>query len=143
MPYRYLDDVAIADIAFEASGESLQELFSASVDAVLGVMVREPESILPSISRLFTARDTAADLLLLRLLQEIVFYKDAEGILLRCPAPRVTREGDAFEVRAELTGELIDPTRHDLLTDVKAVTLHLLSVELSPEGWISRVVLDV
>jgi SHS2 domain-containing protein len=143
MPYRYLTDVAIADIAFEARADTLEELFSVSVDAVLGVMVRAPDRVGAGLLKLFEAREKAADLLLLALLQEIVFYKDAEGILLRCPAPLVREDGEGFELRTELRGERIDSSRHELLADVKAVTLHLLKVERLPEGWLSRVVLDV
>ena len=41
MPYHYLDDVAIADIAFEAYGESKEEMFIAASDALMNVMVED------------------------------------------------------------------------------------------------------
>ena len=45
MPYRFIDNVAIADAAFEASGSSLQEVFLSAWDATLRTMVENPESI--------------------------------------------------------------------------------------------------
>jgi SHS2 domain-containing protein len=43
-----------------------------------------------------------------------------------------------------LQGEAIDRDRHDLANDVKAVTLHQLSVQRTSGGsWEARVVLDV
>ena len=35
MPYHYLDDVATADIAFEACGQSKEEMFIAAADALI------------------------------------------------------------------------------------------------------------
>jgi SHS2 domain-containing protein len=143
MPYRYLEDVAIADVAFEARGETLETLFRASVDAVVGVMVDSPASVVPRVHKLFNAEDEALDLLLFQLLQEIVYFKDAEQLLLRCSLARIVRQGVFWAIRAELEGERMDPERHALLLDVKAVTLHLLSVEQVSGGWMARVVLDI
>ena len=41
MTYHYLEDFAIADIAFEAAGKNLEELFIAAADATMNVMVEE------------------------------------------------------------------------------------------------------
>ncbi len=143
MPYHYLDDVAIADAAFEARAATLAELFSCSCDAALGVMVEDPAAILPRESRTFTAEEDALDMLLYRLLGELVFYKDSEGILLRCPRCGLEERAGRWSLEAELAGEQADPARHRLLADVKAVTLHLLSVGRVSGGWSARVVLDI
>ncbi len=143
MGYRYLEDVAIADAAFEATGESLEELFRFSVDAALGVMVASPESIAPRLRISFTAEEDTLDLLLLQILQEIVYYKDAERLFLRCAGARIEQSVGRWKLSAELAGERIDPNRHELLADVKAVTLHLLAVERAASGWTARAVLDI
>ena len=41
MPYSYLEDVATADVAFEASGGTLEAMFAAASDATMNVMVRD------------------------------------------------------------------------------------------------------
>ena len=58
MPWRYLDDRAIADVAFSATGGTLEELFRSSVDALLNAMVADLASILPRES---LAIDLSAD----------------------------------------------------------------------------------
>ena len=45
MAYQYLDDVATADIAFRASGETLEEIFFSSAEATMNVMVEDLKSI--------------------------------------------------------------------------------------------------
>jgi SHS2 domain-containing protein len=76
-------------------------------------------------------------------LQEIVFLKDAEKLLLRARSVRVQEKGDFWRATVEFQGEPIDPERHDLIVDVKAVTLHRLNVENSDRRWTATVVVDV
>ena len=45
MPYEFLDDIAIADIAFTAWGPTLEETFVAAADAVVSAMVDNLDSI--------------------------------------------------------------------------------------------------
>ena len=55
-----------------------------------------------------------------------------------------TAPSGEVEITAELHGETVDQERHTLLTEVKAVTYHQLSVEAQPDGgWQARVLFDV
>ena len=83
------------------------------------------------------------DLLLLNLLQELIYYKDAERILLRVETIRVDLGRQIFVARAELAGEELEMARHELVVDVKAVTLHCLRVEETERGWRAHVILDI
>jgi SHS2 domain-containing protein len=42
-----------------------------------------------------------------------------------------------------LAGEELDMNRHDLVVDVKAVTLHQFRVEKTDRGWEAFVILDI
>jgi len=142
-PYRFREDVAIADVAFEAWGATLEELFVAAADATTNTMAENLGAIEDQQRRPIRLEEESADLLLFRLLEELVYFKDAEGLLLRVPAVRIRRRDGAFVLEAEARGETLDPLRHRLQADVKAVTLHLLRVERTARGWEAFVVLDV
>ncbi len=45
MPYRYLEDIAKGDVAFEAEGRTVEEVFIASADATMAVMVEDLSTI--------------------------------------------------------------------------------------------------
>ncbi len=45
MPFRFLEEIATADVAFEAWGDTLQELFISSAAALLGTMTAAPERV--------------------------------------------------------------------------------------------------
>jgi SHS2 domain-containing protein len=142
-PYRFREDVAMADAAFEAWGATLEELFAAAADATTNTMAENLEGIEDRQRRAIRIEEQSADLLLYRLLEELIYLKDAEGLLLRVPAVRIRHREGALLLEAEARGEPLDPSRHRLQADVKAVTLHRLRVERTPRGWEASVVLDI
>jgi SHS2 domain-containing protein len=143
MPYRYLDDIAIADSAFEAWGETLEELMIAASDATLNIMVGNLESIGFRETRWQKFDDTQIDMLLFQVLQEVIFFKDAERLLLRIHSILIQGKENAWQATVEFQGEPMDPERHDLIVDVKAVTLHRLHVVKSDGRWTATVVVDI
>jgi SHS2 domain-containing protein len=143
MPYRYLPDIAIADVAFEAWADTLEGLFTAAADATMNVMVGDLATIAEHESRAVQAEETEVDMLLFQLLQELIFFKDAEKLLLRVKQIEIRQLDGRFLLRAEARGEQLDPTRHDLVVDVKAVTLHRFSVRQTASGWEATVILDI
>ena len=143
MPYKYLEDVAIADVAFEAWGETAEAMFVAAADATMNVMVGDLRAIVKRTRRPVRIESDALDLLLFNLLQELIYYKDAEQLLLRVEAVRLERDRSPLLLTAELAGEALDRDRHELVTDVKAVTLHRFSVAEAERGWEAFVILDI
>jgi SHS2 domain-containing protein len=143
MPYRFLEDAVTADVGFVASGVTLEECFAAAAEATLHVMLDNTASLQLRQQRPVHLEDDALDLLLLKFLEELVYRKDAEGILLRPTTVQVMRRAQRWCVDAVLEGEGIDPVRHELSADVKAVTLHQLRVQRTETGWEATVVLDI
>ena len=143
MPYRYLEGIAIADVAFEATGRTLEELFVAAADATTNVMVGDLASIADRERRSIRVEDEAADMLLLDLLQELIYYKDAERLLLRVPDVQIRRADGGLTLAAEAYGEHLDAAKHVLLMDIKAVTMHHFEVTQTEDGWHATVVLDI
>ena len=143
MPYEYLDGIALADVAFRARGKTLEEVFGAAVDATTGTMVENLNEVDASLRKRVRLSDDSLDMLLYQLLQEIVFYKDAERLLLRARTFSFGENGGTHILDALLAGERIDAGKHRLVVDVKAVTLHRLSLRETGDGWEATVVLDV
>jgi SHS2 domain-containing protein len=143
MPYRYREDIATADVAFEAWGDSLEEMFVAAADATMNVMITDLDSIARVDRRTLRVTAEEVDLLLFALLQELIFYKDAERLLLRLPDVKIEERTGQLWLSAEAYGEEINPARHELIVDVKAVTLHRFRVKPTAGGWEALVILDI
>ncbi len=143
MPYRYIEEEATADIAFEAWGKDLDEVFRDAGNALTNVMIENPEAIEPGIKQLIEIDNENLDLLLYNFLEQIIYYKDARQLLLKVAMVKVTNTGNLWHLNAIANGETIDPTRHRQVVDVKAVTLHHFSLVRDGEGWRAHVVLDI
>jgi SHS2 domain-containing protein len=143
MPWEYREDGVTSDITFVARAASLADLFTDAAEATTNVMVDPLDSVKPRERREVSVRADSLDLLLRRFLDELVFRKDAEGLLLRASGVRVEQRDCGWEVHAILWGEPIAPARHLLGSDVKAVTLHGLAVGQDGAGWRAQVTLDV
>lgn len=143
MPYRYLEDIAPADIAFEAQGKTKEELFIACAEATMNVMVENLEAIAHRQHKKISLKEETLEMLLLNFLQEFIYYKDAQNLLLRASKVQIRWQDNHFTLQAEATGEPLKPEKHRPITDVKAVTMHQFKVEETLKGWKARVVLDV
>jgi protein archease len=143
MPYHYLEELGTADIAFEASGRDLPELFSDTADATMNVMIDNLEAIAPRETREIELSNDKIDMLLFDFLQELIYLKDAERLLLRAPDVQIDEKEGRYLLKAKAAGELLDVERHQQRADVKAVTLHNFSVEKANGGWKARVLLDI
>ena|SRR2546428_9269977 len=143
MPYEFLEDVAVADIAFRAWGESIEEVFTAASDATINVMVDNLEGIQFKERRPLKLENSQLDMLLFDLLQELIYHKDVEQLLLRVRAIRIAQQDTNWALTGEAHGEKLDPDRHQQRADVKAVTLHNFKLEKKDQGWMAEVILDI
>jgi len=140
MPFRYLPDIALADIAFEAESETVDGLLESSALALTDIMV-DPESLRSGTVKKVRISSEDLDRLLYDFLTEIIIVKDVDSLLFRDFKVRVTPDQKSLE--ATMTGERIDRERHVLRNDVKAVTMHMFGIRREAGGWKATVVLDI
>ena len=143
MPYKYLEDVGTADIAFEATARDLPELFTAAADATMNVMIENIDSIEPRETRHIELKNDKLDMLLFDFLQELIYFKDAERLLLRVHEMRIDDKDGRYFLDAATEGEPLDVARHEQRADVKAVTLHDFYVKKIDDAWKASVLLDI
>ena len=153
MSYRYLDEITYADAAFEAQGRTPEELFRSSGDAVLGLMIRDPQALEPMIGRSETFNVSAAAVpetermgqLLHAALERILYFKDAEGLLLRIARAEFSADGVSMAIQysGEPLERFIGSHPEDMGVDAKAITHHRFSVKQQGNSWVAMVVVDV
>ncbi len=133
---------ATADLSFVARGPSAAAVFRAAAEALAAATVEQVDAVEARVTRSVRMQDTDLDLLLLRFLNELIYLRDAEGLVLR-PRSVHVRVDEAPQLTAELAGEPLDARRHGLGLDVKAATVYGLRIERVEEGWEATVTLDV
>jgi len=145
--FEFLDAVT-SDVAFAARGRSLESAFAAAAEALLATTTESPEAVRPRTRVEVRLAAPDLELLLLAFLNELVYRRDAEDLLLRVESLGVSQNPEAgseerWQLEAVLAGEALDPERHGRLCDVKACTVHGLRVAQHAAGWEVRATLDV
>ena len=139
MPYKFFEDVSIADVAFEATGKTMEEMFESAALAVTNTMVKDLKSVKPKVKRTIKIKAENIESLLFNFLQEIIFLKDAKQLLLSKFKIKIIGEKS---LQAIVWGEKLDMKKHELLVDVKAVTMHKFEVR-HDKKWVAKVILDI
>jgi len=140
--FRILEEIALADIAFEAEGESVEEVYRGATQVLLESMAN-PATVSGSWERAIERSDMDPSTLLFDWLSEVVYWKDAAGVVFREAPLTLTLEGDAWLLRARLIGAPVDQQAQELHSDVKGVTKHLYELKQTGGCWTVRAVLDV
>ncbi len=143
MPYKFLEKVSIADVAFEASGKSLAGLFASAGMAITAAQIKNFKAIKPKTQKEIKIRADSREQLLFRFLDELIFIKDTEQLLFNKFKIKIEKKGMLYQLACSAQGEKLDTKRHQSLVDVKAITMHLFEVKKTAGSWKARVVLDV
>ncbi len=141
MPFELTDIHTTADVGIRASGQTLSELFRDTALGLISVIGETGEFKEIRSIEINLAADSLAELYY-DWLSEIVFYKDAERFL---PGRIQIAELDEEKpkIQAVLYGETINPSRHTLKIDVKAITHYCFRIEKEGLFWRGEVVLDI
>src|SRR5262245_49464489 len=114
-----------ADLGIRVRAKELNSIFEDAAIALFSAIVDDLESVRSEREIEFEIAGTERDYLLFDWLKELLFRFDAEHLLFSKFEVSVSDEG----LKAKARGEPIDPARHVLSHEVKAITYHELRVE--------------
>lgn len=128
-----------ADLGLRAFGETREELFANAAWAMFDQLV-DLEKVATHQSYLLTVEAPNQEELLVRFLSELLYLFTSEEFLLgRLEIIKM----DDRHLEAKVWGERFSPSRHQLKTEIKAVTYHNLKIDRDETGWRSEVIFDV
>lgn len=128
-----------ADVGLRATADTLSGLMEALAEG-LADLICPRANVRAAETRELSVRAEDREALCVDFLWEVMSAIQADRFALA--AVRVT-EASETSVTAELSGESLDPDRHEIAAEVKAVTYHKLSVEPTDDGWAGQVILDL
>ncbi len=139
MRYRLLD-IATADIAFEAYGKDLNELFVNIGKAVTEIMT-DIKKVKPEMTKEFEIHSEDLESLVFDFISELLYYKDAEGLVFSEFEIRIEKN-EKYNLKCIAKGEKLKREKHEIRMEVKAATYHQMLIKRDKE-WKARIVLDV
>ena len=128
-----------ADLGFEVEAPTVATLFERAGLGLMSLMADLSE-VEPRAQTTIAVEAEGLEELLHDFLQALLVRFQAGGFVA-CELEARVSGADRVDVTA--TGEPVDPRRHALRAEVKAVTYHELAVRQTPAGFWARVILDV
>ncbi|HEY7314281.1 MAG TPA: archease [Gemmataceae bacterium] len=128
-----------ADLGLRIRSADLNTLFAEAGQALFAVLVEDLATVAPVRKLDFAIAGDDREYLLFDWLKELLYRFDAEHLLLS----RFEVKIDADGLRGSAWGEPLDPARHELSHEVKAITYHGLRVEPDGDGWLAEVIVDI
>ncbi|MBP7734779.1 MAG: archease [Spirochaetes bacterium] len=143
MAYELIEGISSADIAFRVRGIDYTSLFTAGAEALISIMLKDPAAVLKTLSVSFSCDAPDLDILYFDFLSEFIFYKDAENLLLLPESLEIIHSDNGYSLSCVARGETINRSRHIFTVDIKAATMHHLSVIGDESGYSATIVVDV
>ena len=142
MPYEFIEGLTTADVAFEARGKTLNELFESAAMAVFDIMANPKKVKIKIKKEIFLEKDSLEELMY-SFLDEILFLKDSKFLVFNSCKTDIKEVKGKFKLKASFFGDKIDYKTQSLKVDPKAITMHKFEVEKDKNGYLARVVVDV
>ncbi len=137
--FRFID-ITTADVAFEAYGKTLDELFESAALAMFEVMLNT-QKVDKKIEKKISVEGHDLKSLMFNWLNELLFYVGSESLVFSEFQVSVNEKN--LTLNAVCKGEKIDPEKHEVRTEVKAATYHKMKIEKEENFWKVRVILDI
>ena len=131
------------DIGIRVTAPSLPQLFER---AALGTF-----RVLTDLAAVQASKETHVavdghdlEALMVRWLSELNYRHTVDGVLFGTFAVESIQETDeGLTLTATARGEPIDPARHTVYTEIKAITFHGMNIQETDDGWTVQVIFDM
>lgn len=143
MSYELIENITSADIAVRIKAVSYSLLFKNAAEALMSEMVEDISAIKRVSSKNGNLMNDDISLLFFEFLNELLFFKDAENLLLLPSEVEVLNDGNLYSCKYTLEGQKINRNIHKFKVDIKAVTLHGLRIYSNDGFFIAESVFDV
>src|SRR5262245_57210025 len=128
-----------ADLGLRVRAATLPELMADAGRGLFAMVVDDIACVQPAVKREFRISGDDRTYLLFDWLTELLYVCDTERLAFSQFDVQMADDGLAATAR----GEPLDPNRHHLTHEIKAITYHGLRVEETSDGWLAEVIVDI
>lgn len=142
MGYELLDEGTFADVAVRCRAKTLEDIFKYNSEAFTAIILADTGVIHGNVEKTIRVEAEEPDLLLYDFVNELIYQKDVNNLLFLPGTIEVVKKDNMLHIVALMLGERIGK-KCSFTVDVKAATMHELSVVQDNDEWISFMILDV
>jgi SHS2 domain-containing protein len=127
------------ELAVRISGNSQADLFANSAFALFDVMT-DPTTVETKERIPLEIEGTDRDDLMVNWMRELLYLYQGSGYLLK--EFKISQVKETV-VKAEVSGEKIDPDRHEIKQEIAAVAFHKSRMEKTGNQWIAQIIFEI
>jgi len=128
-----------ADVGLRVRADSLDALFVDAAHGLFSLIVTNLDQVKAVQEKTIRIDTSEPEYLLFDWLNELLYTFDVDQLLFSEFAVRV----DARGLTATCRGEPVQPDRHEMDHEVKAITYHELKVQRDGDGWMAELIIDI
>lgn len=128
-----------ADLGLRVRAPDLDALFAEAAACLFLAVLEDVGSVRPTQAVTVELAGTDREFLLFDWLRDLLLKFDADHMVFGKFEVRVRDDG----LTGTAWGEPLDPARHLLAHEVKAITYHELKVVRDGDGWLAEVIVDI
>ena len=149
-----------ADLGLRVRADTLEELLAEAGRGLLAMLVANPQEVRAVQSRTIDLSAAEPAYLLFDWLSELLYafeseklllaefqielgLQEGEALILENRAEPNTHPTSKWSLSATCRGEVMDPARHIMDHEVKAITYHGLVCQQRDEEWFGEVIVDI
>jgi protein archease len=129
-----------SELAVRVVGNSQADLFTNSAFALFDVMVADLDKVEAKEPIPLEVEGTDRDDLMVNWMRELLYLYQGSGYLLK---EFVIREVKDTVVRADVSGEKIDPDRHEIKQEIAAVAFHKSRMQKTGNQWTAQLIFEI
>ena len=140
--FRYLDHTA--DIQSQSWGRTIEEAFSQCALSLMAIISPNLEKISPQLEKTIKIKSEDKEALLFDFLSEFLYIFDVEELLFnQINVDYIKKINEHYKLKATLRGEKFNKNKHDIGTEVKAITYSFISIEESRARVEIKIIFDI
>ncbi|MFB6099221.1 MAG: archease [Salinibacter sp.] len=131
------------DIGIQVTASTLSQLFERAALGTFRVLTDLDTVQTPDATEL-TVEGRDREAVMVRWLSELNYRHTVEDVLYSTfEVESINETDDGLTLTATVRGEPIDPDRHTVYTEIKAVTFHEMEIRETDQGWTVQVIFDM
>lgn len=140
--FRYINHTA--DIQSQSWGRTLEEAFSQCALSLMAIITPNLEKISPQIEKSVKIKAEDKEALLFDFLSEFLYIFDVEGLIFNeINVEYIEKINKHYKLKVTMKGEKFNKKKHDIGTEVKAITYSFISIDESEDDVKINIVFDI
>lgn len=140
--FRYINHTA--DIQSQSWGRTLEDAFSQCALSLMAIITPNLEKISPQIEKSVKIKAEDKEALLFDFLSEFLYIFDVEELIFNeINVEYIEKINKHYKLKVTMKGEKFNKKKHDIGTEVKAITYSFINIDESEDDVKINIVFDI